>query len=90
MQFDYGDEVLFDFADQAPEGGKSSRHNVSRDLRTGGLVRLPKRHGRASKPSLKVGADLVPSWPYDTPERTQPTEGKAFFTGPQTASNPLL
>ena len=23
-----------------------------------------------------MGADLVPSWPHDTPERTQPAEGK--------------
>jgi hypothetical protein len=30
-------------------------------------------------PRLKVGADLVPSWPNDRPEGAQAAEGKAFF-----------
>jgi sugar lactone lactonase YvrE len=39
----------------------------------------PKRLGPTSRHSLKVGADRVPSWPHDTPERPRPAEGKAFF-----------
>jgi hypothetical protein len=88
VQFDYGDEVLFNFADKASEGGKYSPNDPG-DRRTGGLVRMPKRPDLASKPSLKVGAKSSHRGPLTHPNAPNLLKAE-LFSWSSNCSNPIL